>query len=398
MSDWETQRNNWFANAGFKYFIKHDYRENYHNLMHEAVNHQDIIILNGEYVNVNLMHMFMYELIYIKDIILIKDITMYNLAIEAIKLGGDIFFKANPNDLSPVELYFMYLDNTGLELYNAMTISIMFDEVDRKLGISDFIDRITYKGRTLCYDYYSMLQDSDSPVLEMFLNIIKKYPDDICNVIDAYEYDCNNKRFSYFDYPASINLSRTYNTEHGHKAIFYTKSIQRAIPQLDRINRAQRDCNNKRFKVININMFMRTYVNSSTNFFTNSHSNILLYDRFHNTVERFEPHGTKSPFECGSSIDESIMKWLDMKENHGIKYISPAELYNNCMISTRGVQKHGDNGCLSWCYIYLNLRIQFPDVSRGVIIKCIQKITRQQLYNYGCFVLSQQHDLNFLMN
>ena len=96
------------------------------------------------------------------------------------------------------------------------------------------------------------------------------------------------------------------------------------------------------------------------------HQNILLFDRKLKTIERFEPHGHHSWFSgedtekikrISNHVNQTVVKMV-LKYLPRYSYILPE------MISPpNGIQCKSDsyNGmCITWCMIYLHLRILNP--------------------------------------
>lgn len=105
---------------------------------------------------------------------------------------------------------------------------------------------------------------------------------------------------------------------------------------------------------------------------TFGHANILLIDTINKTIERFEPYGKNLPTDKIKTYQQSFdkkfsQKTLDNLNLHNYKYISP-EIF----IPNKSLQQKADayNGmCVTYCMIYLQLRIMNPDLDRKIIIK-----------------------------
>ena len=131
-----------------------------------------------------------------------------------------------------------------------------------------------------------------------------------------------------------------------------------------------------------------------------SHSNILLYDKKTNDMERFEPNGKDNPINFNYNpklLDEILIKYFKQFIPH-INYLNPSyyqEKIGPQMLDTIETKKNkyiGDpNGfCASWCLWYVDNRIFHDDIDRKYLIKKllnyskINNITiRQLIRNYS---------------
>ena len=131
-----------------------------------------------------------------------------------------------------------------------------------------------------------------------------------------------------------------------------------------------------------------------------SHSNILLYDKKTNDMERFEPNGKDNPVNFNYNpklLDEILIKYFKQFIPH-INYLNPSyyqEKIGPQMLDTIETRKNkyiGDpNGfCASWCLWYVDNRIFHYDIDRKFLIKKlinyskINNITvRQLIRNYS---------------
>ena len=112
------------------------------------------------------------------------------------------------------------------------------------------------------------------------------------------------------------------------------------------------------------------------------HANILLIDTINKTIERFEPYGKNLPSDKIKANQQSFdkkfsQKTLDNLNLHDYKYISP-EIF----IPSVSLQQKADayNGmCVTYCMIYLQLRIMNPDLDRKVIIKYLLSKSKDEI-------------------
>jgi hypothetical protein len=130
---------------------------------------------------------------------------------------------------------------------------------------------------------------------------------------------------------------------------------------IDTIKRCQ---NNKRYIYFNL------VINWND---SNSHANMIIIDLFNKTVERFEPQGKFYGHSSYSDaeINKKIIEALKHIELNDYKYIPPTKLS-----PPNGLQSIADayNGmCVTYCLIYLHLRIMNPDVKQREIVDYLIK-------------------------
>jgi len=197
--------------------------------------------------------------------------------------------------------------------------SIFFGSPD----IKKYIDLIDTLKVPLEYDYFKEnLNKSSSGRVHMSICLIYKHKQIVCiNGGGEIEYNCASERL----YTFNVNLD-----------LF--------------------SCKNKRFKFF---MLLLSGFDGAT-----GHMNILLFDSHLKTLERFEPHGKKSPNNC-DSVDNAIKNtWPS------ITYIPPSDI---CPY-THGPQRIvEDRYCTIWSYFYLDLRLEFPDISQQKILEIMIK-------------------------
>lgn len=145
-----------------------------------------------------------------------------------------------------------------------------------------------------------------------------------------------------------------------------------------------------------------SFLNSEKNFFiipigieldTNSHSNILIYDKNKNTLERFEPYGFDMPpnFNYNAqlldiTIQQTFNKLCPAKH---MTYITPNmflpkigfQSYEN--IDYLKTKKIGDPGgfCSVWCLWYVKQRLLNVELSPAELVKVL--ITNIKFNNYS---------------
>jgi hypothetical protein len=109
---------------------------------------------------------------------------------------------------------------------------------------------------------------------------------------------------------------------------------------------------------------------------SNTHANMLVYDKKTNVLERFEPYGL-IPYLDGDNLNKFIENIGRDYINKDIKYIKPIDMSNIIgpqLISNDGnynIKKLGDpNGyCLAWTFWFLEMRINNPNETIGELMK-----------------------------
>jgi hypothetical protein len=104
------------------------------------------------------------------------------------------------------------------------------------------------------------------------------------------------------------------------------------------------------------------------------HRNMLIFNPYRNTVERFEPHGTYFSKEQ-EAVDKVLKKFF---RNSGLTYLPPSpacpiglqgaeNMYANYELTSSPEKKilFSDNAgfCCAWSYFYADLVLKFPDFS-----------------------------------
>ena len=113
--------------------------------------------------------------------------------------------------------------------------------------------------------------------------------------------------------------------------------------------------------------------------FNTIHANIIFYDKFKNTLERFEPYGDV-PYIESKSLDQFVEDLGKKYINPNLKYYSPKEIMGEVgfqVISNDNqayVKKLGDpvGYCLAWTIWYIEMRINNPDTDPKKLIKDVK--------------------------
>jgi hypothetical protein len=106
-----------------------------------------------------------------------------------------------------------------------------------------------------------------------------------------------------------------------------------------------------------------------------SHANILIIDLHKQTIERFEPHGRIVYGEAKEhDINQTIKKNIYLQN---FTYLSPFEIS-----PIIGLQRKADahNGmCVTFCMLYLQLRLMNPDMIQKELIMYLLKKNKNEL-------------------
>lgn len=145
---------------------------------------------------------------------------------------------------------------------------------------------------------------------------------------------------------------------------------------------------------------------------SNSHSNILLFDKVTGQLERFDPSGV-IPYKNIGLLDEFLKKTLSKSLHPYYKeFLTPQDLYKKIGLQTLSnddkieTKKLGDpiRYCLAWGFWYLEMRINNPEMTSEQIIEQIidylinstSQIQRDQLFI--SYIRSYAKKLDLLKN
>lgn len=108
-----------------------------------------------------------------------------------------------------------------------------------------------------------------------------------------------------------------------------------------------------------------------------SHANMLIYDKTTNELERFEPHGSNHPnkFNYNPMLLDNILQSRFEEIDKNIKYFKPADYlpkigFQIFDLNENTCIKIGDpkGFCVLWSIWYSDMRIQYSDLPRDVLI------------------------------
>jgi len=234
---------------------------------------------------------------------------------------------------------------------------ILYEKIDNIITPKDFKEYLKYLDHVNIPSHYDYLDYHRGIffVLRAPWYIIYKHKQFVCPIFKNIKFNCETEKFTKWhdDETKFISLEKeiTFNSW----------------------------CKNKqRFKFIYL-----VLTSEST-----AHANIIIIDSVKKTIERFEPHGQESPYNCNNKIDSVLKKEFSIIDNT-MTYINPKLL---CP-TFKGPQQQ-DSMCLMWAYIYLDLRLQFPDMPQQQIISNMQFINLARLTNFSYLISKQK--INFV--
>ena len=228
------------------------------------------------------------------------------------------------------------------------------------IDLSNFnnkVDFITYTGTTLDI-LFGLIY-----LCQNFNNITTTLTTDFIENSDLNNYYLNekNKKISREDF---VNFEIIWDSN----KIFYPTSLDFII------NKFKNDAQ-KKFLIIPIGIELEN----------GSHSNILIYNKDYNSIERFESNGSSFPYKFNYNpikLDELLRsKFLNIFSD--CKYFYPNDFLPKIGFQLLETYDHfktkkiGDPGgfCAVWCIWYSYMRIKYDMLdNKKLVIKLIQKI------------------------
>jgi ankyrin repeat protein len=143
--------------------------------------------------------------------------------------------------------------------------------------------------------------------------------------------------------------------------------------------------------------------------YNSTHANILIYDKKTNVLERFEPYGPNEmldELELNKFLERICKKIFNKK----IKFISPKLFMEDAKFQIVSSDSDPDNKkigdpigyCLAWCFWYLELRINNPDISSKELVNnaFINILNKQSLDSNQVldYIRNYSHELDKLKN
>lgn len=120
------------------------------------------------------------------------------------------------------------------------------------------------------------------------------------------------------------------------------------------------------------------------------HSNLLIYRKEFNTIEHFEPHGSRLMVDDLyiqlNNIFDEMMKYINERVEKPIKFVSAAETCPTIGLQTYETQQQLTGNCLLWVLLIIDLVFKFPSIPTKYIISALLSLSTEDTLPY---VLSQ---------
>jgi ankyrin repeat protein len=127
-----------------------------------------------------------------------------------------------------------------------------------------------------------------------------------------------------------------------------------------------------------------------------SHANYIIYDSTTNELERFEPHGARTPkrFNYNPDLMDSAIKQQFNETFKHVTLVQPSDYlpkigYQILDSSESNQYKNiGDPGgfCAIWAIWYADMRLTYPDVPRKILIQKSMAIIRLNGYSFRTLI------------
>ena len=169
----------------------------------------------------------------------------------------------------------------------------------------------------------------------------------------------------------------------------YNFDFDYLVIPIDAINEIL-ECKDKRFIYINL---IISWENKNI-----GHANMLLIDNINKTIERFEPFQSLNlSLKIDKKFNNDVLKKINLND---YKYISPIDISPKI-----GIQNKADayNGmCVTYCIIYLQLRLMNPDIEKKIIIKYLLSKKKNEIINiilrYARYIENSLKKNSFMVN
>lgn len=185
-------------------------------------------------------------------------------------------------------------------------------------------------------------------------------------------YAKKNKEYLIYDLEDE-NIYKTHVLKH------LTNRIKKAIET------------NKRFITIRVNL--QEFTNSA-------HANILIYDTKKNTLELFDPHGSKTMDKFKPIQVRILIKIIFDEISPDITFLQSYEI--NPFVGLQTVQTDEklkmtneiSGYCAAWSFFYFQMRIANPDLSQMTLIRQI----KTEIINKGNFYNMIRNYVKYILN
>ena len=195
-------------------------------------------------------------------------------------------------------------------------------------------------------------------------------------------YDIYGNRQIYVQNPKSFEKGNKNYGKDSFGTLYVNKFLDTKI----------KDClkTDKRFVVVMLN----TYISGPP------HANVLIYDKKHKTIERFDPNGynkTSMGSYQNKVMDKDIKNYFESITKIN-KYIGPVDFCptwkewktrNVAHQKIQGLEKFKEfkGSCATWTLWYIDLRLLNPNVSRESIIKKSIKDINEGSSSFTSFII-----------
>lgn len=268
------------------------------------------------------------------------------------KLKLDVNFneKINNNDVCNDLFFYLIKEN---KLTYPSTIKNYCIDLDK---FNKDVEFITFTGSTIdiLFGLIYLLKISNNITTSLSSNFYEN------KIIENYYINIKNKLLRKEDF---INFEIIWDGLN----LYFPNNLESILKQL-----------NKDFLIIPLGIELEN----------GSHSNMLIYDKKNNQLERFEPNGSMYPFKFNYYpivLDQKISEYFN-KFLKNLTYLSPNEYLPKIgfqiLESMDKNKKIGDPGgfCAVWCIWYSSMRVKYSKLNNKILVKkLILKIKEQNI-------------------
>lgn len=177
------------------------------------------------------------------------------------------------------------------------------------------------------------------------------------SIDDNYDlmYEIISTYYKYFDYLTPYII------------IWRNKYMYYIHPEFKKYLKMCFENNNKRFIIIKITLISNSRM---------AHANIVIIDKKNYDVRRFEPYGISDILD-EYYLDKMISEYIKQIIKRKFKYIRPGDYLSEAKFQTISNDTFSDDKklgdpmgyCLAWCFWYIELKINNPDIEEKKLIK-----------------------------
>ncbi len=169
------------------------------------------------------------------------------------------------------------------------------------------------------------------------------------------------------------------NGKGGGKIIFPTNFIEGLNKCNTTLNCSESNCQKeKRFVIIPMHLLTCERNNGG-------HANVLIYDTWNGTMERFDPNGREAHGVGWYNIEDFDKQMTDSMKDVGIDYLPPQNRIGPQLLQLKEnkFEKGDPSGfCVSWCCLILDLKLKYPDASIYEITENLNNILKGRYSEY----------------